>query len=158
MSRFRTRDETVISQSKRMAGITLAAAVPATRPGQLVVGHVFRRSLLAIEGIIMDPIGTMQRTDKLLKTYKRAGQAVGLYHSAIRFLNYKSLASSSSSYQQNGGASGTRSISPTMSQATVKRAIRDSDVRLVEQHVCPPGYDLQKVKGRWMCVRKHNRK
>ena len=162
MSRFRTRDETVISQSKRMAGISLAVAFPATRPGQLVLGHVGRRALLAVEGIVMDPIGTMQRTDRLLKTYKRMGQVVGLYHSAIRFRDYKSLASSSSSYQQNGGASGTRGpdmVSPAMSQAGIERKIKHNVVSPWMLSQCPTGYELKKVKGRWMCVRiKHRRK
>ena len=159
MSRFRTNDANVGSQVKKMAGISVAVAFPATRPGQAILGFAGRRALLAVEGIVMDPIGTMQRTDRLLKTYKRIGQAVALYQSLSKIGDsYESLASSSSSYQQNGGASGTRQRKPTMSQRALKRVIRQSDVRLVEQHVCPPGYDLQKVKGRWMCVSGHNRK
>jgi hypothetical protein len=104
----------------------------------------------------MDPIGTMQRTDRLLKTYKRMGQAVGLYHSAIRFMNYKSLASSSSSYQQNGGASGTPAGAggPDSYDIPQEGYRKRSGIR----GPCQSGYVLQKVKGRWMCVRKHNLK
>ena len=159
MSRFRTSDANVVSQARKMAGISVAVAVPASRPGQAILGFAGRRALLAVEGIVMDPIGTMQRTDRILKTYKRMGQAVALYQSLSKFGDsYKSLASSSSSYQQNGGAGGTRMQQPSMSQAALKRVIRQSDVRLAEQHVCPPGYDLKKVKGRWMCVSGHSRK
>ena len=62
---------------------------------------------------------------------------------------YKSPASSSSSYQQNGGAGGTR---PDM----VKPAFGNTPLRQRRGGACPSGYGLQQVKTRWgkkyMCV------
>jgi hypothetical protein len=166
MSRFRTNDANVGSQVKKMAGISVAVAVPATAPGRAILGFAGRRALLAVEGIVMDPVGTMQRTDRILKTYKRMGQAVALYQSLSNIGDsYKSLASSSSSYQQNGGAGDTRETPPILPNRTINRMIKtlrnsaDRSRWKREGGACPPGYVLKKVKGRWMCVRiKHRRK
>ena len=157
MSRFRTNDANVGSQVKKMAGISVAVAVPATAPGRAILGFAGRRALLAVEGIVMDPIGTMQRTDRMLKTYKRIGQAVALYQSLSKIGDsYKSLASNSSSYQQNGGASGTTAVAggPDSYDIFQEGYRKRSGTR----GPCQSGYVLKKVKGRWMCVRKHNRK
>jgi hypothetical protein len=157
MSRFRTSDANVVSQTKKMAGISVAVAVPATAPGRAILGFAGRRALLAVEGIVMDPIGTMQRTDRLLKTYKRIGQAVALYQSLSNIGDrYKSLASSSSSYQQNGGAGDTSKRSGSSYPAPGYNELRARKSQGLS--ACEPGYVLKKVKGRWMCVRKHNRK
>ena len=163
MSRFRTNDANVGSQVKKMAGISVAVAVPATAPGRAILGFAGRRALLAVEGIVMDPVGTMQRTDRILKTYKRMGQAVALYQSLSNIGDsYKSLASSSSSYQQNGGAGGTSSkkgTTPMLSQKSINWTLRNGYSKAaITEHACGVGFDLKKIKGRWMCVPKHRRK
>ena len=67
---------------------------------------------------------------------------------------YKSPASSSSSYQQNGGAGGnTKSYRPDHSAAKIARMSRSERNR-----VCRDGYDLRKVGGRYMCVPRSSHK
>jgi len=69
---------------------------------------------------------------------------------------YESSGSSSRAYQQNGSPGGTSS----------KKGPRDSKpdtfparkFSRMGKHHCPDGYDLKKVKGRWMCVRSSTRK
>ena len=73
---------------------------------------------------------------------------------------YKSSGSSSRAYQQNGSPGGTR--------PSKKKGPRDSKPDMfpvgkswnVEhaRHMCPDGYDLKKIKGKWMCVRSSTRK
>ena len=65
-----------------------------------------------------------------------------------------SPASSSSSYQQNGGAGGnTKSYRPDHSAAKIARMSRSERNR-----VCRDGYDLSKVGGRYMCVPRTSKK
>ncbi len=74
---------------------------------------------------------------------------------------YKSPASSSSSYQQNGGAGGT-TVPPILPSRIVNRMMKmDAQTRSLfrrEGGACPSGYELKKVKGKWMCVRKSSKK
>lgn len=165
MRRFRTNDANVQSQTKKMLMISGAVAFPATRPGQAILGFAGRRTLLAVEGIVMDPIGSIQRTNTMLNTYKRMGQAVALYESLSKFGDsYKSLASSSSSYQQNGDASDTLAFGDDIRKpnypirSTYKGTRRHRREIRQGEKPCPPGWRLAKVQGKWMCVRKHNRK
>ena len=159
MSRLRTNDANVESQVKKMLGLSVAVAFPATRPGKAILGFAGRRALLAVEGIVMDPIGSMQRTNALLNTYKRIGQAVALYESLSRIGDsYQSLSSSSSSYQQNGGGS------DTPSRAEVALAIGFLGYKVhefaTEKHYpkhpyvpCREGFVEKRVNGKLMCVR-----
>jgi len=86
------------------------------------------------------------------------------YRPSVSTDTYKSLASSSSSYQQNGGASGTQETPPILPNRTINRMIKnlrntaDRSRWKREGGACPPGYVLKKVKGRWMCVRSSTHK
>ena len=155
----RTYDHNVVSQTKKMLMITAVVAFPATAPGRAILGFAGRRALLAVEGIVMDPVGSMQRTNTLLKTYKRIGQAVSLYQSLSKIGDsYQSLSSSSSSYQQNGGGS------DTPSRAEVALALgylgQQAHVFATEKQYpkhpamsCRPGFVEKRVNGKLMCVR-----
>ena len=158
MSRFRTRDETVVSQSKRMGLVVLSVAAPMSTPGRAVAGHVGRRALLAVEGIVMDPIGTTQRTNQLLRTYRRVGQAVALYRSLLEISDYESTASSSSSYQQNGGADDTpSSVETALAFGYLgHKAFEFATEKSYPKHPampCRPGFVEKKVDGKLVCVR-----
>ena len=159
MSRFRTNDANVESQVKKMAGISIAVAVPATAPGRAILGFAGRRALLAVEGIVMDPVGTMQRTDRLLKTYKRIGQAVGLYQSLSKIGDsYKSSSSSLSSYQQNGGGGDTPSkaemaLAYGFLAHKVQKYATEASYPKHPAMRCRPGFVEKRVKGKLMCVR-----
>ena len=61
---------------------------------------------------------------------------------------YKSPASSSSSYQQNGGAGGKPRSYPAPSEP----------IRGTQKRYCEDGYELKKVKGKWMCVLRSSKK
>ena len=65
---------------------------------------------------------------------------------------YKSPASSSSSYQQNGGAGGNEDV--TRYDIPQHGYRKKSGSR----GPCSPGYHLEKVKGKWMCVRESSKK
>ena len=62
---------------------------------------------------------------------------------------YKSPASSSSSYQQNGGAGGTERPIPAKMVGLPGRTGHHK-----RNWDCPPGYDLKKVGKKWMCFPK----
>ena len=69
---------------------------------------------------------------------------------------YKSPASSSSSYQQNGGAGGTK---PMLSQASINWNLKNGySMAATTEHACGIGHRLKKVRGKWMCVPKSSKK
>jgi hypothetical protein len=67
---------------------------------------------------------------------------------------YKSPASSSSSYQQNGGAGGKPYPLPHFIDVNNKR----HKIHYSDYNPCDKGYVPRKVRGRWMCVPKSSKK
>jgi hypothetical protein len=74
-------------------------------------------------------------------------------HSAGYAYDYftQSPASSSSSYQQNGGAGGTGK--PVTVEPTYERKM-SGPTQSYKARICPPGYTSRKVRGKWICVLK----
>lgn len=165
MRRFRTRDDTVRSQAKKMAALSAVVALPATAPGRALLGYAGRSTLRAAEGILSDPLGSMQRTDRILKSYRLAGKAAAAYKGLSRFMEVKqSPSSSTSSYQQYGGGGDTPSITETALGVgyLVHQAHGFMTEKSYPKHPampCRPGFVEKRIKGKLMCVRvKHKRK
>jgi len=70
----------------------------------------------------------------------------------------ESSASSSSSYQQNGGAGGNQDFYAAPGIYTVRGKRVDYNAIAGSRGPCAPGYVLNKVKGKWICVRKTSKK
>lgn len=84
--------------------------------------------------------------------------AVGYAASDLIYETYfsKSPASSSSSYQQNGGAGGTE---PMLSQESINWNLKNGySMAATTEHACGIGHRLKKVRGKWMCVPKSSKK
>ncbi len=79
------------------------------------------------------------------------------YRPAVSTVIYKSSGSSSRAYQQNGSPGGIR---PSKKKGPVSYDIPQEGYRKRSgtRGPCESGYVLQKVKGRWMCVRSSTRK
>lgn len=162
MRRFRTNDANVGKQTKKMVAISIAVAIPATAPGRALLGYAGRQVLVSINKVMMDPIGSMRRTDQLFKTYKRVGQAAALYQSLSKFRDYESSSSSTSSYQQYGGGGDN----PTLPEAALAlgylghQAIQMATEKSYPRHPampCRPGFVEKRVEGKLMCVRQQRK-
>ena len=118
------------------------------------VGRVYWRIATRYAGhiVLASPMEQYVR-HKALDTWVRRGQTALNLYTLYTHLK-ESPASSSSSYQQNGGAGGdTKSYRPDHSAANIARMSRSERNR-----VCRDGYDLRKVGGKYMCVPRSSHK
>jgi nitrate reductase NapE component len=116
------------------------------------VGRVYWRAATRYAGhiVLASPMEQYAR-HKALDTWVRRGQtALNLYTLYTHFT--ESPASSSSSYQQNGGAGVTKEPYPLPAEFNSRFYAR------TRHNPCDKGYVPRKVRGRWMCVPKSSKK
>lgn len=148
--------------TKRIA-LALALLAPASATGRAALAWGGRQAAVrtgtAIQSMVTDPLGAMQGTHRMLKTYKHATQVAGAYTYFNKIRNYKSSGSSSRAYQQNGSPGGTPSLAEKalayggLAYLGYKYATEDMYKLTPSMDGCRPGFVKKKIGGNWMCVR-----
>ena len=164
-SAFEAFTEGVKSTGKKVAAGLTAVAVASSGPGRRVLQWGTVQVAKGLDRAIQDPIGTARRQQRILKTYRLAGQAAAGYRGLSRFWEKnESSSSSTSSYQQYGGGGDTLSVAEKA--LAVGYLAHQAHGFMTEKSYpkhpamsCRPGFVEKRIKGKLMCVRiKHKRK